>query len=477
MLRKLAVLMALACWIQTTQAQEATSPVQDNEVSEVRVLRTNNKAQVTRYICETLEMKNVNPFNLINFFWAEVSREEGGIFVFKHPEEPGGLITVICPEYQLESLRQLALDLDRSDIHSGPGSYYGYYRMRHRSATDAGLRAAVGLWMGQQPALLPDVETNSLLIYDSPVGGETAKEFLIREIDKPLTQVEFGVKVYEVAAHSDGALGLDFEAWKNGPGKVAFQFINAAKRVSMKNNAAGQSNINTRGGYLAYPSAFFDFLVAEGKAKVMVDTKMIGINAMPAHLTSGDRVLYYNTAAPATLNIPSGAVAFDRTVTGQTATMSSLATAYAFPTSGPAPAPPVIGTADAGLVLTVVPTVGLKTINLDIDLSVNNILGYDSSGAPVMGSRQIVDAVAVEDGAEIMLGGLVRERKIQTSAKVPILGQIPLIGYAFGGEKTLTQKSLLVTAITASVVGQENMTEADQAIAGRAKGESVVQLP
>ena len=291
MLRRTILFTMILCAAASSygQKRKAAPPAQPDD-NLVRVLRTPNKAQVNRYVCEALTFKNINPFNVINFFWAVTSREEGGIYSFSAPEGKSGYVVVICPEYQLPTLRKLAQDLDRPQLNSAPGSAYIYYRMVHRNVADPGFRAALAYYAGSSGLLVPDVETNSLLIYDAPEGAKSTENTLREALDAPLGQTEIGVNVYEISINNDATLGLDFEAWKNGPGKLLGQYD--AKGAYLNTSGVGHTHFtsSSNGVFLDYPSSFFDFLVEKGQAKLLINTKISATNHIPAVLSTASRL-------------------------------------------------------------------------------------------------------------------------------------------------------------------------------------------
>jgi len=500
MLRRIALIAAAAClgsWAfgqakaePKAQLQPHTQGAPDENV--VKILRTSNKAQTNKFVCETLEFKNVNPFNVVNYFWAVTSREEGGIYSFAHPTEQRGFIVVICPEYQLETLRKLAAELDRPKLNSFPGSAYIYKRLNHRSIADACFLNMLALYRGTSGVLWPDVETNSLLIYDAPAAAEAVVKALDTQLDQPLQQVEVAVAVYEVDVNSDGTIGLDFEAWKNGPGKLLYQLRASGQHLDFEGHQGAEgSHTNGHGFYVDYPSAFFDFMVEKGKARSVINTKIIASNRVPALLTTGERILYYQQTETPTNREVNGVTAEEvlaalalsgngRVLSATNARQPFTNPNYAltqYPVSG-RPVASQVRAADAGVLFAVVPTVGEKTINLDLTLRVIDSLGYDSTGKPLLGSREIADSISVANGEEVMFGGLVREQKIQSSRKVPILGSLPVIGWVFGGEIDSNKKSRIFTAIRPVLIkDHSNQADADDAIAAKARDEKVVELP
>lgn len=460
-MRKRMILVILALFGYVGFASTSVSGAGAGPENLVRILRTTNKAQTNKFVCEAFEFKNVNPYDVINFLWAPVSREEGGIYSYVNPDFASGYVVVICPEYQLDSLREMARQLDRPKLTSAPGSKYNYYRLKHRNVLDPGFLSVASFYIGSSGVLIPDVETNSVLIFDAPEGTDRLASELENNLDLPLSQIEVDVKLYDVKVNSDGTLGLDFTAWKNGPGKLLGVFNAVGETLNV---TGGHSGYNQRGSgyYLDYPSAFFDFLVEKGKASVLTSTRVVAVNQVTTILGSGEQVLYYEVENGAT----------DRELVGKTTSASvdgMVFTGCTFPRT--------ISAVDTGVCLEMVPTIGNRMVNIDLDLSVVSLTGYDGSGRPTLSSRQMTDSIAVSHGDTVLFGGLQRSRKVQTTRKVPFLGSLPVIGYLFGGEITTDQKSIVVAALTPNLINGDNLTEADRALVRKANDDEVVVLP
>src|SRR6185437_15163704 len=58
---------------------------------------------------------------------------------------------------------------------------------------------------------------------------------------------------------------------------------------------------------------------------------------------------------------------------------------------------------------------------------------------PVIASRQASSMVAIKDGQTIVIGGLMQDQKTVTINKIPLIGDIPIIGSLFA--RTITDKS------------------------------------
>ncbi len=82
---------------------------------------------------------------------------------------------------------------------------------------------------------------------------------------------------------------------------------------------------------------------------------------------------------------------------------------------------------------------------------VSSVTGY-SQGYPTISQREAETSASVRDGDSFVLGGLIQENSLKSKSKVPILGDIPLLGRAFSYEKTSNGKTELYIIITPRIV-------------------------
>lgn len=71
---------------------------------------------------------------------------------------------------------------------------------------------------------------------------------------------------------------------------------------------------------------------------------------------------------------------------------------------------------------------------------------------PLFSIRKVETEVTIWDGATVILGGLTREHSVRVSDRVPLLGDIPLLGRLFRNEGESTQKRNLLIFVTANLV-------------------------
>ncbi len=103
---------------------------------------------------------------------------------------------------------------------------------------------------------------------------------------------------------------------------------------------------------------------------------------------------------------------------------------------------------DVGITLRITPQVNEgDTIRLDIEQESSSIAETNLEDAAdlITNKRTIKTNVLVEDGQTLVLGGLIEDSVTDNQQKVPILGDIPLLGYLFRSDSTNeAERSLMV---------------------------------
>jgi len=133
---------------------------------------------------------------------------------------------------------------------------------------------------------------------------------------------------------------------------------------------------------------------------------------------------------------------------------------------------------DVGVTLEVTPTVGADdSIALNLKPKVVEFEGFVEYGGtsiaisggitvsvpsgffqPIFTTREVTTDVTVFDGATVVIGGLTREEVKTVNDKVPVLGDIPLLGNAFRSNSKSTVKKNLTVFVTANLVSPGGAT-------------------
>jgi len=106
---------------------------------------------------------------------------------------------------------------------------------------------------------------------------------------------------------------------------------------------------------------------------------------------------------------------------------------------------------EVGIKLYVIPrVVGTRTVALSIDVEASQESGSATTftlqngqtiSNPIITKRAARTVVYLEPGQAVILGGLISERKVEQENKVPILGDIPLLGFLFRSKLTRKEQS------------------------------------
>ncbi len=165
-------------------------------------------------------------------------------------------------------------------------------------------------------------------------------------------------------------------------------------------------------------------------------------------------------------------------VTEPTITAASGASGSAV-ISPPTVTPDSFETRRTGVILNVTPTVGPDGFTIDLALapevaelvdwlqygSVLRVPNPEEPGTfqefvynipqPVFASRNVTTSIVIWDGQTVVMGGLMRERLITINDKIPILGDIPVLGRLFRTEGSQSRKENLIIFVTARLVGPD----------------------
>ena len=115
---------------------------------------------------------------------------------------------------------------------------------------------------------------------------------------------------------------------------------------------------------------------------------------------------------------------------------------------------------DVGVKLNVTPTINKDGyISMLIKPEVSSISEWyggaaQAAGAvPVVRSADAETTVTVKDGVTIIIAGLIKDQKTQTVYKIPILGDIPILGWGFKYDSDDVRRSETIVFLTPRIVG------------------------
>ena len=116
---------------------------------------------------------------------------------------------------------------------------------------------------------------------------------------------------------------------------------------------------------------------------------------------------------------------------------------------------------NTGILLEISPRINAGgLVTLEVKQEVSDAVDTVSSGidAPTIQQRTIESTVAIQSGQSVILGGLIRDNRSDTDSRVPLLGNLPIVGKLFGTSTSRDRRTELLVILTPHVIA--NPTEA-----------------
>ena len=91
--------------------------------------------------------------------------------------------------------------------------------------------------------------------------------------------------------------------------------------------------------------------------------------------------------------------------------------------------------------------------NVDMKLGVNqDTVGTSFGGVPSVNTNQVTTQVLVENGGTVVIGGVYKQSETKSTTKIPLLGDVPVLGWLFKNENKTDNKTELLIFITPRVL-------------------------
>ncbi|KLV07778.1 general secretion pathway protein GspD [Photobacterium aquae] len=108
---------------------------------------------------------------------------------------------------------------------------------------------------------------------------------------------------------------------------------------------------------------------------------------------------------------------------------------------------------EVGIKLNVTPQINEgDSVQLKIEQEVSNVLGANGAVDVRFSKRQLTTSVLVQDGQMIALGGLIQDQTNESEQKIPLLGDIPVLGHLFKSTNTTKGKTNLMVFIKPTII-------------------------
>jgi general secretion pathway protein D len=274
----------------------------------------------------------------------------------------------------------------------------------------------------------------------------------IDDLEKKMqAQVLIDVKMYSVIFNDGSTTGIDwsqlyalqnidltfdYQSTKDVT-KYTSTALNTGTEITetiLPNGRSGSANI-FRLGASGSLKEVIKFLKTQGDVYSISNPKILTLNNQPALVTAGTELFYSidsSTTSVGTASAP---------IVGNTRTVSSVF---------------------SGVLLDITPEISSDgTITLRINPSISETAStIDSNNAertmpPDLTRRQMSSVIRVQDGNRVILGGLINTKNIQDNNKVPLLGDVPWLGYLFKREGMSKRTEEIVIIIEPHIVKKD----------------------
>ena len=118
---------------------------------------------------------------------------------------------------------------------------------------------------------------------------------------------------------------------------------------------------------------------------------------------------------------------------------------------------------NAGIILKVKPYINERgLVRLEVTQEVSSVTKESTEGitSPRFKTRKASTTLIAEDGQTIVIGGLMQTQTTKTRSGIPILKDLPILGYVFGQRTFVHQKTELLIAITPHVIHNREQADA-----------------
>ncbi len=111
---------------------------------------------------------------------------------------------------------------------------------------------------------------------------------------------------------------------------------------------------------------------------------------------------------------------------------------------------------------------GIVTLLINQEVSSPIAPAAGAINSPSFSKRTLNTQVTLEDGDTIAIGGIINETNTQSSAGIPLLHRIPILGWGFGSKSFSKERTELIVFMTPRVIfDTKEITEASEELKSR----------
>lgn len=304
----------------------------------------------------------------------------------------------------------------------GGGFGGGGFGRQNQSTNNQLVRGADGRLVNirdltNQVSIIPDTNTNSLIVVGSPDAVELVKKILL-QLDSIPEQVMIETIIMEATLDHTSKMGIEWnlvQAKAFGQNGVTG---NVGSNFGLQNTTPALQGFRytIAGGNL---TGFLNALQQDDKFEVLSTPRIFTSNNVEAEINISQSIPYV--------------------VSQREDANGNLTFNYSF--------------VDVGIILTVTPRITANGyVTLDVSQTANDLQGYTDFNAPIINQREAQTTVSVKDGETMVLGGIMRNTVTSSVKKVPLLGDIPILGQLFRSTTREKQKTELIVMLTPRIV-------------------------
>jgi general secretion pathway protein D len=297
-----------------------------------------------------------------------------------------------------------------------------------------------GMAFEGQVRVTHDKPTNSLVVVASVKDFFALKDVIVK-LDTPRRQVFIEAMIMEVQVTSGLDLGTSFHGGALRDGNL---FLGGLQTGSLRSIAPGPTLAGASGllgGVLgevlnteellgtSIPSfgVLFQALARSGNLNVLSSPHILTTDNEEAEISVGENIPYQSGFA----NFGQGGIGGGLGLPVQS-----------------------VQRQDVALTLKITPHINASDmVRLEIDQEISDIAQRNFEGlGPSWSKRTVKTTVVVRDQQSIVIGGLMRDHVTQSEEKIPLLGDIPLLGYLFKYSTSTKVKTNLLILLTPYVI-------------------------
>ncbi|MCH2110395.1 MAG: type II secretion system secretin GspD [Polyangiaceae bacterium] len=306
-----------------------------------------------------------------------------------------------------------------------------------------------------------DQATNSLVVTSSP-RDFAQQRIVVDRLDQPRRQVFIEAVIMDVGVNDSNELGFSWHGGAQpsvgGDQATLLGGFNAGKSVgfpadpsALQGFAAGirgpdlQGTSNLLGTGLSIPAfgVVVNALASSGRGNVLATPHIIATDNVTAEINVGENI-------PLQTNVGGGLGALGAAGAAGSVAAGALAAQSGFGFNAPRE--------DVGNKIKVTPHINESDqVRLEIEQE-SSAAGTPEGnlGVVPITKRTANTTVVVKDQQTIVIGGLMNDQRIVSKDKVPILGDIPVLGFLFSSTTERTRKSNLLLILTPHVIREQS---------------------